>query len=172
MGRCVTPTGTMPLECLSRKTRNRTQPVGWVGFLNRSLSDGRTRQVCKLRGVVVPSFGRGDVDVVTAGSRHLPRLLERSLSGLPAVEQFAVLASRFYGESHSFFFRRPWSWAFHRLILNSVISFEYFPNMAIRLPVNSAITLRTSKGDLIVANLWLNSNASCMLACAISSSFA
>jgi hypothetical protein len=66
----------------------------------------------------------------------------------------------------------PWAWAFHRLILNSAISIEYLPIMAIRLPVNSVITLRISKGDLIVASLWVNSNANCALACVISSSFA
>ena len=61
---------------------------------------------------------------------------------------------------------------FHRLIPNSAISIEYFWNMAIRLLVNSAMTLRISTGDLIVASLWANSKANCMLACAISSSFA
>ena len=55
-----------------------------------------------------------------------------------------------------------------QMVLNSAISFEYFPNMAIRLLVNSAMT----PGDLIVASLWLNSKANVMLACAISSSFA
>jgi hypothetical protein len=54
--------------------------------------------------VVVPSFGCGDVDVVTAGSRHLPRLLERGFGGLPAMDEFAVLAHRFYGEAQFFFF--------------------------------------------------------------------
>jgi hypothetical protein len=44
--------------------------------------------------------------------------------------------------------------------------------MAARLLVNSAMTLGNSKGDLIVASLWANSKANCMLACAISSSFA
>jgi hypothetical protein len=62
--------------------------------------------------------------------------------------------------------------SFHRLVLNSVTSFEHFPNMAIGLHVNSAMTLRSSKGDLIVASLWGNSKANCMLACAISKSFA
>jgi len=61
---------------------------------------------------------------------------------------------------------------FHRLVPNSAISIEYFWNMAIRLLVNSAMTLRISTGDLIVASLWANSKANCMLACAISSSFA
>jgi hypothetical protein len=41
----------------------------------------------------------------------------------------------------------------HRLVLNSAISFECFRNMAIRLLVNSALTLRNSTGDLIVASL-------------------
>jgi hypothetical protein len=60
---------------------------------------------------------------------------------------------------------------FHRLVPNSAISIEYFWNMAIRLLVNSAMTVRISTGDLIVASLWANSKANCMLACAISSSF-
>ena len=54
--------------------------------------------------MVVPPFGRRDVDVVTAGARHLPRLLERSFGGLPAVQQFAVLALGFYRKAHFFFF--------------------------------------------------------------------
>ena len=53
--------------------------------------------------MVVPSFGRGDVDVVTASSRLLSSLLQRSLGGLPAMEDFAVFALRLYGESHFFF---------------------------------------------------------------------
>jgi hypothetical protein len=43
---------------------------------------------------------------------------------------------------------------FHRLVPNSAISIEYFWNMAIRLLVNSAMTLRISTGDLIVTSLW------------------
>ena len=39
------------------------------------------------------------------------------------------------------------------LILDSAISFECFRNMALRLLVNSAVTLRNSTGDLIVASL-------------------
>jgi hypothetical protein len=62
--------------------------------------------------------------------------------------------------------------AVHRVVLNSTISFEYFRNMAIRLLVKSVMTLRNSTGDLIVASLWANSKENCMLACAISSSFA
>jgi hypothetical protein len=42
--------------------------------------------------------------------------------------------------------------------------------MSIRLLVNSAMTAKNSNGDLIVATLWLNSTANCMLACAISRS--
>jgi uncharacterized membrane protein YeaQ/YmgE (transglycosylase-associated protein family) len=40
--------------------------------------------------------------------------------------------------------------AFHRLVPNSAISIEYFWNMAIRLLVNSAMTLRISTGDLAI----------------------
>ena len=43
--------------------------------------------------------------------------------------------------------------AVHRLVVNSAISFEYFRNIAIRLLVNSAMTLGNSKGDLTVASL-------------------
>jgi hypothetical protein len=39
------------------------------------------------------------------------------------------------------------------LILDSAISFECLRNMALRLLVNSAVTLRNSTGDLIVASL-------------------
>jgi hypothetical protein len=54
--------------------------------------------------MVISSFGGRDVDVVTASSRHFPSLLERCLGGLPAVKEFAVLAHRFYGKVHFFFF--------------------------------------------------------------------
>jgi hypothetical protein len=53
---------------------------------------------------------------------------------------------------------------FHRLVVNSDISLEYLPNMAIRLLVNSAITLKSSNGDLIATSLLANSKANCMLA--------
>ena len=53
--------------------------------------------------MVVPSFRRGDVDVVAAGSRHFSRLLERSFGGLPAMDKFAMLAHCFYREAHFFF---------------------------------------------------------------------
>jgi hypothetical protein len=42
---------------------------------------------------------------------------------------------------------------FYRLVPNSAISIEYLWNIAIRLLVNSAMTLRISTGDLIVASL-------------------
>jgi hypothetical protein len=58
------------------------------------------------------------------------------------------------------------------LILDSAISIECFRNMALRLLVNSAVTLRNSTGDLIVVSLWANSKPNCMLACATSSNFA
>lgn len=47
----------------------------------------------------------------------------------------------------------PWSQPLPRLILNSASSVECFRNMAIRLLVNSAMTLGNSRGDLIVASL-------------------
>ncbi|MGX1317633.1 hypothetical protein AB7M17_001086 [Bradyrhizobium sp. USDA 377] len=53
---------------------------------------------------------------------------------------------------------------FHRLVITSDISLEYLPNMAIRLLVNSEMTLKNSKGDLIARSLWANSEANCMLA--------
>ena len=59
-----------------------------------------------------------------------------------------------------------------RLSTNSAICFECFRNMAIRLLVNSELTVRTSMGDPIVASLWAYSNEICMLALKISSSFA
>jgi hypothetical protein len=40
-----------------------------------------------------------------------------------------------------------------RTALNSASSFECFRNMALRLLVNSAVTLRNSAGDLIAASL-------------------
>ena len=52
----------------------------------------------------------------------------------------------------------------HRRGLDSAISFQYAWNMAIRLFVNSAMTLRNSTGDLIVASLWVKSKANCKLA--------
>src|SRR6478752_10375484 len=54
---------------------------------------------------------------------------------------------------------------------NSIISFECFPNRAIRLPVNSAITVNNSTGDLTEVRLWLNSKENAMLAWVISISF-
>jgi hypothetical protein len=54
----------------------------------------------------------------------------------------------------------------------AAISFECFWSMSIRLLVNSAMSAKNSKGDLIVASLGPNSKANCMLACAISRSFA
>jgi len=47
----------------------------------------------------------------------------------------------------------PQSQPLHRLILNSANSVECFRNMAIRLLVNSAMTLGNSRGDLIIASL-------------------
>ena len=55
-----------------------------------------------------------------------------------------------------------------RLVPNSTVSIEYFPRRATRLVVNSAMRMRNSTGDLIVASLWLNSNASFIFPCAIS----
>jgi hypothetical protein len=40
----------------------------------------------------------------------------------------------------------------HGSLLNSAIWFEYFLNSAIRLLANSAMTLKNSTGDLIVAS--------------------
>ena len=54
----------------------------------------------------------------------------------------------------------------------AAISFDCFWSMSIRLLVNSAMSEKNSNGDLIVANLGPNSKANCMLACAISRSFA
>jgi hypothetical protein len=72
--------------------------------LRRSLRNGRAREICKLRGMVVSSFGRCDVDVVTPSLRHFASLLQRSLRGFPAMQDVAVLAIRRYGESHFLFF--------------------------------------------------------------------
>jgi hypothetical protein len=80
------------------------RPVRWMRFPNGALGGGRTRQVRELGRVVVPSLGRGDVDVVTAGAGHFPGFLERSFGGLPAMEQFAVLALGFDRKAHFFFF--------------------------------------------------------------------
>src|SRR4051794_21373193 len=54
--------------------------------------------------MVVSSFGRGDVNVVTPSLRHLSSLLQRSLRGLPTMQDFAVLALRLYRESHFLLF--------------------------------------------------------------------
>jgi hypothetical protein len=59
-----------------------------------------------------------------------------------------------------------------RLSANSAICFECFRNMAIRLLVNSELTVSTSAGDPTVASLWAYSNAKYMLALEISNSFA
>jgi hypothetical protein len=56
--------------------------------------------------------------------------------------------------------RRP----FHPLVPNSAISIANFWNMAIRLLVNSTMTLKISTGDLIAASFAANSKANCMLA--------
>jgi hypothetical protein len=61
---------------------------------------------------------------------------------------------------------------FHRLVLNSTNSVECLRNKAIRFFVDSAMILGNSVGDLIVASLRANSKANCVLACAISRSFA
>jgi hypothetical protein len=42
-------------------------------------------------------------------------------------------------------------------VLNPTNSFVCWLSMAIRLLVNSAMTLGNSRGDLIAANLWLDS---------------
>jgi hypothetical protein len=54
--------------------------------------------------MVISSFGRDDVDVVTAGFRHLTGLSERSLDRFAAMGDFSVLAHGFDGEPHFFFF--------------------------------------------------------------------
>ena len=70
----------------------------------RSRSGGRTGQICELGRVVVPPFGRRDLDVVAAGARHLPGLLEGGFGGFPAVDKITVFAHRFYRKAHFFFF--------------------------------------------------------------------
>src|SRR3954453_23248448 len=79
-------------------------PTGLVCFLEDSFCDRRAGQVRELGRMVIPSFGRGDVYVVATGSRHFSGLLKGSFGGLPAMEEFAVLAHCFYGEVHFFFF--------------------------------------------------------------------
>jgi hypothetical protein len=54
--------------------------------------------------VVVAAFGRRDVNVIAAGSRHLPGLLEGGFGGFPAVDKITVFAHRFYRKAHFFFF--------------------------------------------------------------------
>ena len=54
--------------------------------------------------MVVQTFGRRDVNVLAAGARHLPGLLEGGFGRLPAVDQITVLAHRFDREAHFFFF--------------------------------------------------------------------
>jgi hypothetical protein len=54
--------------------------------------------------MVVPPFGRRDVNVIATGSRHLPGLLEGGFGGFPAVDKITVFAHRFYRKAHFFFF--------------------------------------------------------------------
>ena len=54
--------------------------------------------------MVFPAFGRRDGDVIAAGARHLPRLLEGGLCRLPAVDQIAVLTHRSDRKAHFLFF--------------------------------------------------------------------
>jgi hypothetical protein len=54
--------------------------------------------------MVIPAFGRDDVNVVTAGFRHFTGLSERSLDRFAAMGDFSVLAHGFDGKSHFFFF--------------------------------------------------------------------
>src|SRR5215208_6558744 len=75
-----------------------------MSFHVRSPGGGGARQICELGRMVVPPFRRGDVNVIATGSRHLPGLLEGGFGRLPAVNQIAVLAPRFYREAHFFFF--------------------------------------------------------------------
>ena len=63
-----------------------------------------TRQIWELRRMVIPPFGRRDVNVIATGSRHLPGLLEGGVGRLPAVDQVTVLAPGFYRKAHFFFF--------------------------------------------------------------------
>ena len=72
--------------------------------LNRSLRDGRAWKITEFGRMVIPSFGGDDVDIVTAGLRHLTGLAERSLDGFAAMDEFSVLAHGFDDKSHFFFF--------------------------------------------------------------------
>ncbi len=54
--------------------------------------------------MVISSFGGDDVDIVTAGFRHLAGLSEGSLNRLAAMGKFSVLAHGFDGKTHFFFF--------------------------------------------------------------------
>jgi hypothetical protein len=79
---------------LSRRTRYR-RPVGRVRLSVRPRHDRGARQIGKLGGMIFPAFGRGDGDVMAAGARHLAGLAQGGVGGLSAVNQIAMLASRF-----------------------------------------------------------------------------
>jgi len=62
-----------------------------VSFQVRPPGGGGTRQICELGRMVIPPFGRRDVNVIATGSRHLPGLLEGGFGGFPAVDKITVL---------------------------------------------------------------------------------
>src|SRR4030081_2392736 len=76
--------GRKQASSLSQKTRSRTDPMGWLGFLDRFRSNGRTGNISELGCCVVPALRGDDVDIVASFGK-LARLLEGRFRGTPAV---------------------------------------------------------------------------------------